>query len=174
MSNGSSAVLSSDEIEALARDAIAEAQAGRKQAAWHKVQPLRNAQLRQPEAAIALLGIVYEQALQREAAIDVLSEVAQSHDQDFRILSALDQCLESVRDIDDLNAPPSGNPVFHTVVEKLDVFAKIYEGLPEQEPMLRGLATSARMLARQHDAIAEDSHRKLTELILEIARTITI
>ena len=50
MSIGPSAVLASDEIEALERDVIAEAQAGRKQAAWHKVQPLRNAQLRQPEA----------------------------------------------------------------------------------------------------------------------------
>src|SRR5262249_33430114 len=32
------------------------------------------------------------------------------------------------------------------------------------ETILRGLATSARMLARQHDAIAESSHRKLTEI----------
>ena len=149
MSNGPSAVLASDEIEALERDVIAEAHAGRKQAAWHKVQPLRNAQRRQPEAAMALLRIVNEQALQRETAIDVLSEVAQSHDQDFQILSALGQCLEGVRDIDDLNAPPPGNLVFHEVVEKLDVFARVYEGLPEQEPMLRGLATSARMLARR-------------------------
>lgn len=164
MSNGPSAVLASDEIEALEREVIAEAQAGRKQAAWHKVQPLRNAQLRQPEAALALLGIVYQQALQREAAIDVLSEVAQSHDQDVGILSALGQCLEGVRDIDDLNAPPPGHSVFHTVVEKLEALAKIYEGQPEQEPILRGLATSARMLARQQDAIAESSHRKLTEI----------
>jgi hypothetical protein len=164
MSNGLSAVLASDEIEALERDVMAESQAGRKQAPWHRVRPLRNAQLRQPEAAMALLRIVHQQALPREAAIDVLSEVAQSHDQDFRILSALGQCLEGVRDIDDLNAPPPGHSVFHKVVEKLDVFATAYEGLPEQEPMLRGLATSARMLARQQDAIAEDSHRKLTEI----------
>src|SRR5580692_2045634 len=127
MSNGPSAVLASDEIEALERDVIAEAQAGRKQAAWHKVQPLRNAQLRQPEAAMALLRIVDTQALQREAAIDVLSEVAQSHDQDFLILSALGQCLEGVRDIDDLNAAPPVNSVFHKVVEKLDVFARNYD-----------------------------------------------
>jgi tetratricopeptide (TPR) repeat protein len=164
MSNGPSPVLSSDEIEAVARDVMAEAQAGRKQAAWQKAQPLRKAQPRQPEAAMALLEIVYEQGLQRGAAIDVLSEIAQSHDQDFRILSALGLCLEGVRDIDDLNAPPPGNPVFHTVVEKLDAFAKDHEGLPEQEAILRGLATSARMLARQQDAIAEDSHRKLTEI----------
>ena len=49
MSIGPSAVLASDEIEALERDVIAEAQAGRKQAAWHKVQPLRNASSGSPK-----------------------------------------------------------------------------------------------------------------------------
>jgi tetratricopeptide (TPR) repeat protein len=164
MSNYPSAVLSSDEIEALERDITAEAQAGRKQMAWDKLQPLRKVQHRQPEAVLALLRVVYEQCLPREAAIDVLSEVARSHDRDFWILSVLGQCLEAVRDIDDLNAPPSDNSVYHTVVEKLGAFAKVYEGLPEEEPILCGLSTSARMLARQHDAIAENSHRKLTEI----------
>ena len=76
----------------------------------------------------------------------------------------LGQCLEGVRDIDDLNAPPPGDSVFRNVVERLNSLATIYEGRPEQETILRGLATSARMLARQHDAIAESSVRKLTEI----------
>ena len=113
---------------------------------------------------MALLRIVYDQVLERQAAIDILSEIAQSHEQDVRILSALGQCLEGVRDIDDLNAPPPEHRIFHTVVEKLDAFAKAHEGLPEQEPILRGLAVSARMLARQQDAITESSYRKLTEI----------
>jgi tetratricopeptide (TPR) repeat protein len=164
MPNGSSAVLSSDEIDSLEREIIAEAQAGRKQAAWEKLQPLRKAQAQQREAAMSLLNIVYEQGLQRDTAADVLSEIAQSHDQDFRIISALGNCLERVHDIDNLNAPPSGHSVFHTVVEKLAGFAKTYEGLPEQKQILRALATSARMLAHQQDAIAESSYRKLTEI----------
>jgi hypothetical protein len=164
MLNGPSPVLSSDEIEALERDVIAEARAGRMQAAWQKVQPLRKAQPRQREAAMALLRVVSEQGLQGQPATDVLSEAAQSHDQDVLLLSVLGQCLEGVRDIDDLNAAPPGDSVFYTVVAKLDAFAKSYEGSPEQESILRGLATSARMLARQRDAIAESSHRKLTEI----------
>jgi hypothetical protein len=90
--------------------------------------------------------------------------VAESHDQDARIFSSLGQCLEAVRDIDDLNAPPPRNSIFLTVVEKLEAFAWAYEGRPEQVPILRGLATSARMLARQRDALAESSFRKLTEI----------
>jgi hypothetical protein len=164
MTNRLSAVLSSEEIEALKHDIIVEAQAGRKEIAWHKVQALRMAQVQQAEAATALLRIVYEKCLERESAIGVLSEVAESHQEDVRILSALGQCLEAVRDIDDLNAPPPRDSVFHTVVERLNELAKIYEGLPEQEAILRGLTTSTRMVARQYDAIAENSHRKLTEI----------
>ncbi|HWX61418.1 prenyltransferase [Bradyrhizobium sp.] len=164
MSKSLGAVLTSDEIKALEREIIAEARAGRKLAAWHRAQPLRKAQSQQPEAAIALLGVVNEQCLEREPAIDLLSEVAESHDQDARIFSSLGQCLEAVRDIDDLNAPPPRNSIFLTVVEKLEAFARAYEGRPEQVPILRGLATSARMLARQRDALAESSFRKLTEI----------
>ncbi|MET4230926.1 tetratricopeptide repeat protein [Bradyrhizobium sp. 482_C4_N1_1] len=163
-SDGPSAVLSSEEIEAIARDAIAEAQAGRTQAALHKLMPLRKAQPRQPEAAMALLRVVHDRCLQREAAIDVLSEVAQSHDQDFWILSTVGLCLEAARDIDDLNAPPPDIALFRLVVEKLSGLAKVHEGQPEQEPILEGLATAARMLSRQQDAIAKSSYRKLTEL----------
>ncbi|WP_214285936.1 hypothetical protein, partial [Acinetobacter pittii] len=83
---------------------------------------------------------------------------------DIEILSALGECLECARDIDDLNAPPPDDPVFRDAVESLEALAKSHEGRPEQEKILRGLATSARMLARQHDAIAESSHRKLTEI----------
>ena len=159
-----SEILSSDEIAALEHEFIQEAQAGRTAAAWHKLQPLRNAQHHQHEAAMSLLRIVHQRRLPMEQAADVVSEVAQSHHQDVNILAALGECLDAVRDIDDLNAPPPVNPVFHTVVEKLSAFAKDYDGLPGEEAILRGLATSARMLARQRDEIAEKSHRKLTEI----------
>jgi len=164
MSNRPALVLSADEIETLRQDIVAEAQAGRKQTAWDKVQPLRTAQPRQPEAAMALLMVVHERCLEREAALSVLSEVAQSHDRDVRILSALGECLEAARDIDDLNAPPPDDPIFRSAVEKLNAFARTYEGQPEQEPIFFGLASAARMLARQHDAIAERSYRKLIEI----------
>ncbi|WP_315836959.1 prenyltransferase [Bradyrhizobium prioriisuperbiae] len=164
MSNGPSTVLTSDEIDAITRDVVAEGQAGRKQVAWQKIQPFRKAQPHQPEAAMALLWIIDEQSLAREEAADVLSEIADAHDGNIGILSTLGLCLEAVRDIDDLNAPPPGHPIFQTMVAKLDRLAKLHEGRPEQEQILRGLATSARMMARQMDAIAENSLRKLTEI----------
>ncbi|NEU97284.1 prenyltransferase [Bradyrhizobium uaiense] len=163
MSNGPSAVLSSDEIAAIARDAVAAGQADDKQAAWQKIQPLRKAHRHQPEAAMALLWIVDERSLAREEAADLLSEVADAHD-DIGTLSALGLRLEAVRDIDDLNAPPPEHPVFQTTVEKLGHLARLHDGKPEQEQILRGLATAARMMARQNDALAGHNVRKLTEI----------
>jgi|SRR4051812_9624385 hypothetical protein len=78
-SNGLSAVLASDEIEALVRGAVADAKAGRTEAVAHKLAPLRRGQSRQPEAASALLWIVDQLRLQRDAAAEIVSEVADSH-----------------------------------------------------------------------------------------------
>lgn len=162
--NDPSAAFSFDEIDAIRLEAIAEAQAGREQAAWLKLQPLRQVQARQPEAAMALLWIIYKQGVQREAALDLLSEIAQSYDQDIEILSAVGDCLEGARDVNDLNAAAPDSPLFYTVLERLAGLAKACDGRPEQEDILNALASLARIMGRQRDAIAENCYRKLTEI----------
>jgi hypothetical protein len=76
----------------------------------------------------------------------------------------LGECLEVVSDIDDLNAAPPAHAVFRTALDRLTALAQDHAGQPREEAILRGLATSARMLARQHDDIAESSYRKLIEI----------
>ncbi|GLH80671.1 hypothetical protein SSBR45G_55800 [Bradyrhizobium sp. SSBR45G] len=132
--------------------------------ALQKLAPLRTAQSRQQEAAMALLWVVDQFCLERDVAADILSEIARAHDQDARVLTGLGRCLEAVRDIDDLNAPPPDNPLFASVFERLNELVADYEGKPEHESILNGLATAARMLARQHDETAERSYRALTEI----------
>lgn len=160
----SSKNLSPGEIESLEHEVIREAQTGSSETAWRKLRPLRTAQRRQHEAAMSLLRIIDQRCLPTDGAVELLSEIARSHHRDVKILTALGECLEAVRDIDDLNAPPPLDTVFHTTVERLSAFARDYDGLPEEEAILRGLATSARMLARQCDEIAQNSYRKLTEI----------
>ena len=164
MSDFLSKVLSPGEITSLEQEIIEEAQAGRKETAVRKLQPLRNVQHHQCEAAQSLLRIIDQRCLPMDSAGEVLAEIAQSHDQDVLLLAALSGCLEAVRDIDDLNAPPPVSPVFYTVLERLAALAKSHDGLPEEETILHGLATTALMLARQRDEIAEQSYRKLLEL----------
>jgi tetratricopeptide (TPR) repeat protein len=159
-----STILSRAEIESLEHEVFETAQTGSKEAAWRKVQPLRKALRFQRDAAISLVRIIDQRCLPMEGAVEVLSEIARSHDHDVNILAALGECLEAVRDVDDLNAPPPVDAVFHTVIDRLASFAKDYSGRPEEEAVLRGLATSARMLARQRDEIAESSYRKLIEI----------
>jgi hypothetical protein len=164
MSTFPAEILSSERIESIEHDIIKEAEAGWKDAAWQKLQPLRQAQHHQHEAADSLLRIIGQGCLPIEKAADVLLEIAQSHLQDAEILATVGECLEAARDIDDLNAPPPAHAVFHTVIERLATLAREQEGLPGEEGILRGLATAARMPARQYDEIAENSYRKLTEI----------
>jgi hypothetical protein len=75
MSNFPTEILSAERIEALEQEIIKEAEAGRKEAAWNKLQPLRIAQHHQREAANSLLRIVGGQCLPREGAVDILLEL---------------------------------------------------------------------------------------------------
>ncbi|CAL75354.1 hypothetical protein; putative protein prenyltransferase \t_ [Bradyrhizobium sp. ORS 278] len=163
-SNELSVVLSSEQIEASARGALAEAQAGNAEAALRALAPLRKAQPRQSEAAMALLWIVDQFCLPRDVAAEIVGDIARCHDQDVDVLVALGRCLEAVRDVDDLNAPPPDNALFVTVFERLRSLAAVGQGTSEHEPLLNALATAARMLARQHDETAERSYRALTEI----------
>lgn len=164
MSNFPSEVLSPQKIESLEREIMDEVQSGRQDTALNKLQPLRNAQHHQPEAANSLLRIIGSRGLPRDAGADVLSEIAQCYPEDVMKLATLGECLEDVRDIDDLNAPPPTHPIFKATLERLNALAREHAGLTGEEDILRGLSTSARMLARQYDEIAEWSHRKLTEI----------
>jgi len=163
-SNFPTEILSSERIETLEQEVIEEADAGRSETAWNKVQPLRKSQHHQREAASALLRIVGRHGLPREGAADVLLEIAQSHPQDADLLAMLGECLQVARDIDDLNAPPPAHAVFRTALERLAALAQDHAGRPGEEAILQGLATAARMLARQHDDIAENSYRKLVAI----------
>jgi hypothetical protein len=69
-----SKILSLAEIESLEHEIVAEARAGRQEAAWHKVQPLRKAQHHQHKVAEALLRIIDQQCVRRERAGDVVAD----------------------------------------------------------------------------------------------------
>lgn len=164
MSSALGAVLTADEIDDLERRVVEAAEAGRDHDARQAAERLRAIQHHQPEAARALLRIINGDCLPADAAAEILMEIAEAHERDAVILGRAGECLEAVRDIDDLNAPPPEEPVFGTIIDRLSALADETEGRPEQEPILRGLSTGARMLARQRDGLAEECYRKLTAL----------
>lgn len=129
MSRFLSKILSPDEIQSLEDNIIEDAEAGREEAAWNKLQQLRKAQQHQDDAAMSLLRIIDQQYFPIEEVVDVLSEIAQSYHEDVDVLAMLGGCLEAARDIDDLNVPPPDDEVFFTVVEnslQLPKTAKVF------------------------------------------------
>ena len=162
-------VLDEPEIQALEAEIIDAASQGETTPAWEKLQELRDAQEHQREAAWALLRISEKQFFDDDDMADVLSEIAAVHGREPDLMALMGECLEAIRDIDDLNAPAPGHPVFDDVVRHLETLAEAHRGSEDETTLLRGLAHAARMAARQYDDLAERSYRKLVELTPERA-----
>lgn len=63
-----------------------------------------------------------------------------------------------------LNAAPPEEELFLNVIDKLSVFSEELKDTDQEEQLLEGLSTSARMVSRQRDLIAEDSYKRLVEI----------
>lgn len=156
--------LSRGRIELLEQQIVEQAEAGREEAALRLLEPLRRAQGKQTEAAECLLRIVNRGCLSRDAGLAILAEIFAAHGENPDILIGIGQSTESVRDIDDLNAAPPDHPLFRSITDRLAALAESAKTPEAEEKLLDALGTSARMLARQADAIAERSYRRLVEI----------
>ena len=163
MSDHLGTILSLDEITSLAKEIGADIDAERTETAWDKLQTLRRAQRHQRDAASALLHVIDRADFPFEDAAEVVAEVADAHADDVDILASLGDCLEAARDIDDLNAPPPDEAVFGQVFDRLSAAVAEHAGKPEEPALRRGLAIAARMMARQHDDVAEENYRRLLD-----------
>jgi hypothetical protein len=156
--------LSNDTIQRAESRFIEEAKAGRDESAWEELGPLLRSQSHQEEAALAVVRLVEGGYFSREQALEVLEQVWAAHQENERVLGLLGDALEQARDIDMLNAPPPDSPLFGTVADKLASLASRARGTEHEKVLLSGLATAARMMARQRDALAERSYVRLLEL----------
>ena len=151
------------EIDDLERSVTDAASAGRIDDASAALETLLKMQRNQREAAMSLLRIVYDGHLPVGKSLEVLTEIEACHPSDIELISLLGDCLERAREIDFLNAPPPDEPLFETVVNTLSEATRDSRHA-DNESLLEGLATAARMRARQSHAIAEAAHKRLVEL----------
>ena len=156
--------LSSGRIARLEAQALAAAEAGQEDEALRLLEPLRQAQGKQRAAAESLLRIVGGRHIGIEAGLAIFAEIAAAHGGDVDLLIELGENAEAVRDLDDLNAPPPEHPLIRTLVDALTAIAETAAGRDREKALLRALATSARLLARQGDAVAERCYRRLIEI----------
>jgi hypothetical protein len=156
--------LSKDVIEQTKQRFIEEAEADRGDSAWEALQPLLRAQSHQNDVAVTLIELVDRGYLPRERSLEVLGRVHQAHRTNELLLGLLGSASERARDLDMLNAPPPESELFATVVDDLAVLATKARGTDHEPILLEGLATAARMMARQRDELAESARRRLLEL----------
>lgn len=156
--------LSAEELDEFHRQIVRSAADGREADVQTGLKPLLRAMRHQEQAALCLLAIVESGHLPRELSLDLLVKVYDAHPQSRRVVAALGEALEQARDIDMLNAPPPEHPLFGKVIVALIDFAAEAKGTEDEPRLLKGLATAARMVARQQDKLAEQSYRRLVEL----------
>ena len=158
------------DIEELERQIMASASAGRIDDASAALQALVKMQSDQRQAAMSLLRIIRDGHLPVEKSLEVLTKIEACHRNDIELISLLGDGLEMARDIGFLNAPPPHEPVFEEVVNTLSRAGSDSRHDGKESLILGGLATAARMRARQSDDIAEAAYKRLVELEPNSAR----
>lgn len=145
----------------------------------------QNAQEGGPKAVLDVLdGLIAKQAGDRDAASDlvrILGEgvlppdetarlfgaVFDAHRDDGALIAYMGGYMEEARDIDDLNAPPPDAPVFARMIARLTEIQLKNRGTEREKLVAEALAQTARLVARQHDDLAERTYRRLLELVPE-------
>jgi len=134
---------------------------------WALVQPLKKGQAKQKIAALGLLELINKGHFSYEQSAELVSEIYDAHIKDNEVVIEIGRVLEAARDIDNLNAPPSENPIFDKVVVSLSNIASREKHEEELAKIHESLSSSARLCARQHDKIADDSYSQLVDLLPE-------
>jgi len=156
--------LSKDVIKQTKQRFIEEAEAARGDSAWEILQPLLHAHSYQEDVAVTLIELVDRGYFPRERSLQVLEKVHEAHPNNELLLGLLGGALERARDLDMLNAAPPESGLFASVVDNLAVLAAKARGTDHEPVLLNGLATAAKMMARQRDELAESAGRRLLEL----------
>jgi len=156
--------LTPSQLDTIRKRIVSDAQAGRDDEAWSGLQSLLPASRRQEFVAAGVAHIVGSGHFSIERALQALEEVYSAHPHSESVLGPLGQALDEARDIDDLNSPAPDSPLFENVVNALSKLSERERGTDKEIDLLLGLRTAARMMARQHDELAEKSARRLVEL----------
>lgn len=143
----------------------AELEADRPDEAWALAQTLLAAQAHQPDVAHTLLDLAADDAFSIAQTVEVLTAIFAAHRGDYMLLGLVGDATEHARDVNLLNLAPANEPLFDAVLAALLEAVEQQGHAPEVEYQLwSGLFTCARIMARQHDAVADRAGRRLIAL----------
>ncbi len=155
--------LSDIKIKSIVDDVNLISESGNDNLKWELIQPLIKGLAEHKIAALGIIELIDKGHFSIDQASELLSKIYQAYDDDDVIIE-IGKTLESARDIDDLNAPPPTDPLFNNIVRRLSSIASRENGTEAEMKVYEGLSTAARLCARQHDKIANQSYARITEL----------
>lgn len=138
---------------------------------WEILQPLIKAQTFHRAAADALINIIKNGHLTVEQSFDLLSKIFEAHHNNDDIVILIGTAMEASRDTNNLNAGPPKGHLFSEVIKRLSELALQTRGSDKEVLVIQGLSCTARLMARQHDDIAEKSYKRLVELLPDASWT---
>jgi tetratricopeptide (TPR) repeat protein len=133
--------------------------------AWEILNPLIKAQASNDIAADTLIDIISNGHLTIEQSLDLFSDIYEAHKDNDDIVIQIGNAMEAGRDLDYLNDPPPEHPVFEKIVTRLSEMAKTTNDQDKEALIVEGLSSTARLMSRQYDDIAEKSYTRLVELL---------
>ena len=116
------------------------------------------------DAATLLCRALDRDVLPANEIADAFQHILDAHGQDSAVLLALGDAVEEARDLDDLNAPPPESRLFADLARLLSERLLETEDAKDQKAFAMALATTARLMARQKDDIAERAYQRVVEL----------
>jgi tetratricopeptide (TPR) repeat protein len=114
-------------------------------------------------AAFAILQVLDEHEPDFNLGEGLLKKILDLHEADDEVVLQIGKRIEIARDMAPLNDTPPTSELFEQMLSRLSVIAAAEDEV-KSALALDGLATTARLMGRQHDAITERSYRRLIEL----------
>src|SRR4051812_19451113 len=111
--------LSIKQLEQIQQGIVKDAQAGRDEEAWQGTQTLMPAARRQEFVALGVVYLVGQGHFSVEQSLELLTDVYEAQKHSTQVLALMGSPLDRARDINVLNAPPPGHPLFLNVTTAL-------------------------------------------------------
>ncbi len=129
------------------------------------LKPLIEAQKSQVDAVEALIDFVKTGHLSNEENLEILLDIYSTHSDDGYTAILIGSALETVRDINNLNAAPPENQIFYNIVNHLSRLVLENKDTRKEALAVEMLSSVTRIMAHQYDTLAEENYTKLIELL---------
>src|SRR4051812_21064294 len=111
--------LSPSQLQEIENRITGHAKAGREDDAWQGLREMLAAARRQEFVAASVAYLVARGNFSTEKSLEALEQVYDAYPKNATVLAVVGEALDRARDINFLNSPPPGHPLFQQVTDAL-------------------------------------------------------